>query len=120
MGADYTYVQRGPGVIEKNKAEKVIGVLEQRRLERPLLGWSHLPKDLAEARNSGVSVPGQRASLEERRVSVQAPGRQRSAWCDSGIAGQQCEGTVVGDVSYFGGCVHHMGFPFLLGKLARP
>ena len=74
-------------------------MLEQRSPKRPLLAWLHLPKDLEEARNPGVLVPGERASLEERRVSVQAPGRQRSAWCDSGIAGQQCEGTVGGDVS---------------------
>lgn len=72
---------------------------EQSGLERPLLGWSHFSRDLQEARKSGVCVSGGRVSLEERTVSVQASGRQESAWCVSRMAGQWCQGAMVGDVS---------------------
>lgn len=68
------------------------GSFEQSGLERPLLGWSHFSRDLEKARKSGVCVSGGRVSLEERTVSVQASGRQESAWCVSRIAGQWCRG----------------------------
>lgn len=72
------------------------GSFEQSGLERPLLGWSHFSRDLEKARKSGVCVSGGRVSLEERTVSVQALGRQESAWCVSRIAGQWCQGAMVG------------------------
>lgn len=106
-GASYRYVQRGLGVMEENQSKEGdweclggggVYIFEQSGLERLLLGWSHLPRDLEEARKSDrCVVSGERASLEERTVSVHAPGRQESAWCASGIAGRWCEGAVVGD-----------------------